>query len=47
MIRMVFLIGRLLDYLIVHFDYWIMDHLISQISTHFLMDYYPKKKLCT
>jgi hypothetical protein len=24
-----FLIGRLLDYLVSHFDYWIMDHLVD------------------
>jgi hypothetical protein len=43
MIRVVFFISNLLNYLIAHFDYWIMDHLISQISTHFLMDYYQKQ----
>jgi hypothetical protein len=38
--RVVCLISRLLDYLTIHFDYWIMDHLTSQIFTQlFFMDY--------
>ncbi len=29
----VFSIGKMLDYLTNHFDWWIMDHLIGQIFT--------------
>jgi hypothetical protein len=35
-IWVVILTSKLLDYFISHFDYWIIDHLTSQISTHFL-----------
>jgi hypothetical protein len=37
----VFLIGRLLDYLVSHFDYWIMDHLIDQICTPLFLELLP------
>ncbi len=40
---MVLLINIMLNYLIIHFDWWTVDHLISQNSTLFFLDYYQKQ----
>ncbi len=45
-IGVVFLTSRLFDYLTSYFHYYIMDHLISQISTHVFLDYYQKYSFC-
>ncbi len=36
------LTDRLLDYLSGHFENWIVDHLISPVSTQFFLDCYQK-----
>jgi len=40
---MVFLTNIMLNYLIIRFDWWIVDYLISQNSTLCFLDYYQKK----
>jgi hypothetical protein len=36
-IRVVFLIGKLMDHSINHFDWWIMGHLNNQIFTQIII----------
>jgi hypothetical protein len=42
-IRVVFLIGKLMDHSISHFDWWLMGHLSNQIFTQIIIFWFFSK----